>query len=142
MSERMAKKKRWDKCSADEIAWLGLDVKMKDFTEVANWIEALSMSGGCGFGVGDAFGDSTNSLATWMDSLADKIRETCKERDGEWLNGKNYEYEFAYCSRCGHMEHAGWDSHKEAKENVEEFYKEYQYCPKCGAKMEGGQYVG
>ena len=139
MRVRMAKKKRWDKCSADEIAWLGLDVKMKDFTEVSDWLEALARSGGCGFGEGEAFGGSTNSLATWIASLADKIREQVVY--GFWINGKNYEYEFAYCSRCGHMEHAGWDSHKEAREKIGEFYKEYQYCPNCGAKMEGGGYV-
>lgn len=49
---------------------------MSDLSEIANWLEALSESGGCGFGSGDAFGGSSNSLATWMAVLADKIRET------------------------------------------------------------------
>ena len=145
MSERMAKKKRWDKCSAADIAWLGINVEMTNFTELADWLDALVRSCGCGFGPGDAFGGSSNSLATWMSILADKIRETSKrgekKRKGKWLNGRNYEYEFAVCSECGRMQWAGWDSHAEAKEKIGDFYKEYAYCPGCGVKMEGGRYV-
>lgn len=59
----------------------------------------------------------------------------------QWLNGKNYEYEFAYCSACGRMEHAGWDTHQQAKEEIGKFYESYKYCPGCGAKMTGGMYV-
>ena len=36
-----------------------------------------------------------------------------------WINGDDYEYEFAYCSRCNRMEHAGWNTHAEAKDNIE-----------------------
>ena len=60
---------------------------------------------------------------------------------GKWLNGKNYEYDFAYCSACGRMQWVGWNSHKEAEEKVENFAENYRYCPGCGAKMEGGEYV-
>lgn len=58
-----------------------------------------------------------------------------------WENGTTYEYEYAYCSECGHMQWAGWDSHREAEDNIEEFAHNYKFCPSCGAKMEGGVYV-
>ena len=87
MSEQMAKKQQWCRCTADEIAWLGIDVRMKNFMEVANWLEALARSGGCGFHYpGDAFCDSTNSLATWMSCLSDKIRKMAKESKANPIN--------------------------------------------------------
>ena len=64
-----------------------------------------------------------------------------RHHTGKWLNGKNYEYEFAYCSECGRTLWAGWDSHREAKENIRDFAEYYRYCPGCGVKMEGGKYV-
>lgn len=79
IEEQMAKEKKWSECTGDEIAWLGLDVDM-DIKEIADWLEALALSGGCGFGSGDAFGASSNSLATWVSSLADKIRKTDSSR--------------------------------------------------------------
>ena len=60
---------------------------------------------------------------------------------GKWKNGTDYEYEFAYCSVCGRMQWAGWDSHQDAKEKVGNFHEEYKFCPGCGAAMEGGCYV-
>lgn len=60
---------------------------------------------------------------------------------GRWVNGTEYEYEFAYCSECGRMQWASWDSHKQAEENIEAFADDYRFCPGCGAKMEGGVYV-
>lgn len=60
---------------------------------------------------------------------------------GKWLNGHDYEYEFAYCSECGHMQYAGWETHGQAKEEIGKFYESYRYCPGCGAKMTGGAYV-
>lgn len=60
---------------------------------------------------------------------------------GKWKNGKKYEYEYAYCSACGRMQWAGWDSHNQAEENIEAFADDYRFCPGCGAKMEGGVYV-
>lgn len=59
---------------------------------------------------------------------------------GYWLNGEGYEYEFAYCSVCGRMEYAGWDTNSEAEEQITEFHKEHKYCPNCGTRMEGGKY--
>ena len=60
---------------------------------------------------------------------------------GKWKNGTMYEYEYAYCSECGRMEWAGWDTHEQAKENIESFANDYKFCPGCGAEMEGGVYV-
>ena len=62
-------------------------------------------------------------------------------RKGKWKNGRRYEYEYAYCSECGRMQLAGWDTHKQAEENIESFACDYKYCPGCGAEMEGGVYV-
>jgi len=147
MSEQAANEKKWEQCTGDAIAWLGLDVDM-DIKEIADWLDALVESGGCGFGSGDAFGASSNSLATWVSSLADKIRKvnsSChvlsSPHKGKWENGTMYEYEYAYCSECGHMQWAGWDSHREAEDNIEEFAHNYKFCPGCGAEMEGGVYV-
>ena len=71
---RIDMKKNWSEYTGNVIAWLGLNEEM-DTGEIADWLEALALSGGCGFGSGDAFGDSSNSLATWISCLADKIRE-------------------------------------------------------------------
>ena len=81
-----------------------------------------------------------------MSCLADKIRKagTFVEKQHEkakWLNGKHYECEFAYCSKCGRMEWAGWTTHNRAKEKVVDFFKDYKFCPECGSEMEGGEYV-
>lgn len=64
-------------------------------------------------------------------------------RKGKWINGSGYEYEYeyAYCSECGRLQWAGWDSHKQAKENIETFACDYKYCPGCGVEMDGGVYV-
>ena len=64
-----------------------------------------------------------------------------KPHTGKWMNGRKYEYEYAYCSECGRMQWADWDTHKQAEENIESFACNYKYCPGCGAKMEGGVYV-
>lgn len=70
-----------------------------------------------------------------------KSRRPTPPRTGKWLNGKDYECEFAYCSKCGRTVWVGWDSHRDAAENIGDFAEDYRYCPKCGAKMEGGEYV-
>lgn len=46
--------------------------------------------------------------------------EDCKERRGvgEWINGDEFDYEFAYRSACVRMEHAGWHTRKEATSEV------------------------
>lgn len=41
---------------------------------------------------------------------------------GEWLNGRTF-LENAVCSNC--------------KTTYEAYYSKYQYCPQCGAKMDG-----
>ena len=60
---------------------------------------------------------------------------------GRWKNGKNYEYEYAYCSECGRMQWAGWDSHRQAEDNIKSFADDYRFCPGCGTEMKGGEYV-
>lgn len=67
-----------------------------------------------------------------------KLQKECKSRPNlvaEWKLGP--EYEFAYCSNCGHAEWADWDSTEEAKDGVTDFCNEVKFCPNCGAKMEG-----
>lgn len=75
--------------------------------------------------------------------LSDMARAALSKppRKGKWKNGTKYEYEYAYCSECGRMQWAGWDTHKQAKENIESFAHYYKFCPGCGAEMEGGVYV-
>ncbi len=60
---------------------------------------------------------------------------------GKWKNGTLYEYEYAYCSECGRAQWAGWDTHKQAEEEIESFADNYRFCPGCGTEMEGGVYV-
>ena len=67
--------------------------------------------------------------------------EAKTEKTAIWLNGDDYEYEFAYCSNCFRMEYAGWYTHSEAQEKIPSFHEEYRYCPGCGAKMTGGSYI-
>lgn len=43
---------------------------------------------------------------------------------GEWLNGKTF-LENAVCSNCN--------------TTYEVYYSKYQYCPHCGARMDGGE---
>lgn len=43
---------------------------------------------------------------------------------GEWLNGRTI-LENAVCSNC--------------KTTYEAYYSKYQYCPRCGARMDGGK---
>jgi len=76
-------------------------------------------------------------------SVVDKAKAALSAlpHTGKWKNGKKYEYEYAYCSACGRMQWAGWDSHNQAEENIEAFADDYRFCPGCGAKMEGGVYV-
>lgn len=54
-------------------------------------------------------------------------------KKGRWTTGPEYEY--AYCSACGHSEYAGWDSTSEAKREIDSFADEFRFCPNCGAKM-------
>ena len=76
-------------------------------------------------------------------SMVEKARcaLSAPPRKGKWENGTMYEHEYAYCSECGRMQWAGWDSHKEAENNIESFANDYKFCPGCGAEMGGGLYV-
>jgi translation elongation factor EF-G len=53
----------------------------------------------------------------------------------------DYEYEFAYCSECRRMQWTGWDNHAEARKRVVDFHKDFRFCPGCGARMTGGEYI-
>lgn len=44
-------------------------------------------------------------------------------------------YEFACCSKCGHLQYAGWDSRAEQAEKIGDFHELYKFCPGCGAQM-------
>ena len=55
--------------------------------------------------------------------------------EAEWELGAEYEY--AYCSHCGHQQLADWDSRREASENIREFHKKYKFCLNCGFEMKG-----
>lgn len=84
-----------------------------------------------------------NSTAAKVVALRNKCRTALATppHTGKWENGREYEYEYAYCSACGHMQWADWDSHMQAEEHIEDFAEVYRFCPSCGAKMEGGVYV-
>ena len=88
-----------------------------------------------------------NAYDDEIDRIMSKIVAICDaalaalQHKGKWENGTMYEYEYAYCSECGRMQWAGWDTHKQAEEEIESFASNYRYCPGCGAEMEGGVYV-
>lgn len=87
------------------------------------------------------------SMGNYPASIIGKIISKCNAalaappHTGKWMNGRNYEYEYAYCSECGRMQWADWDTHKQAEESIGSFADDYRFCPGCGAKMEGGVYV-
>lgn len=68
-------------------------------------------------------------------------KKYCDQKTAIWKNGTDYEYEFAYCSTCGHMQFANWNTHREAREMIKHYHETFHYCPECGAKMEGGTYI-
>jgi NADH pyrophosphatase NudC (nudix superfamily) len=68
-------------------------------------------------------------------------KKYCGRKTAMWKNGTDYEYEFAYCSACGHMQFADWNTHCEAREKIGHFHEQYHYCPACGAEMKGGTYI-
>ena len=77
-------------------------------------------------------------LADWLKELREL--KTGKKA-GTWLNGDDFEYEFAECSNCGRPQYAGWNSHAEAETMIGSFHANYRFCPGCGAEMTGGEYV-
>jgi hypothetical protein len=96
----------------------------------------------------EALEEVESILSTWIDHLPPVIQEKAREAidkaeaalgeqrcEAKWELGA--EYEFAYCSHCGHQQWASWDSLREAVENIGEFCKEYKFCPNCGFEMKG-----
>lgn len=78
-----------------------------------------------------------NAIANYF---ADRIEAAAKREpprvEARWTVGAEYEY--AYCSNCGHAEWGAWDSTEEAKDGVTDFCNDVKFCPNCGAKMKGG----
>lgn len=91
---------------------------------------------------GEAVKNGTMELPQYS-KIVDIAEEalSAQPHKGKWKNGTMYEYEYAYCSECGRSQWAGWDTHEQAKENIESFARDYKFCPGCGAEMEGGVYV-
>ena len=56
----------------------------------------------------------------WRDDNGDAI-EISRVRHGRWVDT---DYEFAQCSLCKYPVYAAWNA--------------TNYCPNCGAKMDGG----
>ena len=90
--DHLIKNKMWDKCPGDALAWRGLHVEMGSFTDLADWLDAFVDSGACGYAYqGDAFSDSTNSMATWVSCLADKIRRMASSQNADTLRERRRE---------------------------------------------------
>lgn len=70
-----------------------------------------------------------NSIMTYRDT-SEIDNNTVQAR---WILGG--EYEFAYCSKCGRQEYADWNSTSESINKIDEFSKDYRYCPWCGTRM-------
>lgn len=65
----------------------------------------------------------------WKRKLTEALKDYLKQIVAEWKAGnENGQYGY-YCSNCK----AGFTG-----ENAEWIAKEHDFCPKCGAKMEGG----
>ncbi len=58
-----------------------------------------------------------------------KPKDMVEVRHGEWKWGSQNSQYGIWCTNCG----AGWVN----SENAEWIAKEHDYCPKCGAKMDG-----
>ena len=84
---------------------------------------------------------SSQEVADVVATYAAKVEKALEDEDGVWQNGYDYEYEFAYCSKCGHMQYMGWESHDKARELVPTAHEEYRFCPHCGTRMTGGEYI-
>lgn len=64
-------------------------------------------------------GEMIGREAAGKDSL--QIGNAAAMREGKWMNGRRFEYEYAYCPECGRMKFAGLDTHKQAEKNIESF---------------------
>ena len=76
----------------------------------------------------------------WRDDNGDAI-EISRVRHGQWIFGKDLPYSWGeipknkyhlYCSEC--LEQA----FNRSEDNDPDFDVDTSYCPKCGAKMDGG----
>ncbi len=64
---------------------------------------------------------------------AAKTADVEEVRHGEWYL---IEYEYLTCNKCGHWYYTGCESTAEAKEKLHNGDTP-NYCPNCGAKMDG-----
>ena len=62
--------------------------------------------------------------------------DVAEVKHGKWLIS---EYDYYDCSVCGESYFNGCDSTSEAKRRLEIHQDVYDYCPYCGAKMDGGE---
>lgn len=106
--------------------------------------------------------DKCRALYKELEEVRQKSAETAKERDelknradfltrankaiktpdeggekhGKWLNFYG-DYSTAECSVCGEVYDAIQPREYNNPEHWEIFLREYQYCPNCGARMDG-----
>ena len=66
----------------------------------------------------------------WRAEITKALEDYFKQSDGEWIAKKDYAGYGYYCSNCNAVF---------TGENAEWIAKEHRFCPKCGAKMKGGE---
>ncbi len=83
--------------------------------------------------------DRASAVCSALESVIDAITDAEKVDDEHVRHGRWFvtEYEYFCCSLCYRSYFNGCDSTKEAKLKLENG-DYYQYCPNCGAKMDGG----
>ena len=73
-----------------------------------------------------------------MRSMVNSVKtvDAVPVRHGKWIYGENERgYDGYYCSKCcGHVRWYG-----KASEQSINFIEKYNYCPNCGAKMDGAE---
>ena len=78
-----------------------------------------------GIGIADELVcDTCKRALKYIDELEEKLSKSAPVRHGRWINENFY----THCSACGKM--AIYDKYGQEVES--------DYCPNCGAKMDGG----
>ena len=81
----------------------------------------------------------------FSDSLMEEIKaipaaDVAPVRHGQWLDFYG-DFSTAECSLCAELYEVSPDEHPR-KEFLDAFKEFYNFCPSCGAKMDGGEYDG